>query len=316
MGYLHSLGIDFGWGTTTCIQNLLEAIHVSTGLPWWGTIMATILLIRAAQFPFYCKLSSNAARMKEVTPLTKPMMEKMKVAQATGDSVQMMELRSEIQRVFKVAGVNRLWLLFPFTQIPIFYGFYKTLYAMAEIKVPGLASDGLGWIQDWSVADPYLVLPAVASSLIGAQLMVGGESGANNLARSTKLAMAIGLPVLSFAVTHSWPAALGFYFAVSGTFGLLQALVLKQKWFREAWGLYPLSFEQTLNPLASRRPINIARPKAVAAAAPTKRQIGASGGFLDRLTGGSDDPNADWSLAKFTETVGVPAPPHVYILFR
>ncbi|KAF8250639.1 hypothetical protein K440DRAFT_639149 [Wilcoxina mikolae CBS 423.85] len=305
MGYLHSLGIDFGWGTSTMIQTLLESIHVYGGLPWWGAIMASVLLVRTIQFPFYCKMSSNTARMKEANPLLAPITKQLQAAQKRSDTAEMLRQRQEMQNMLKIAGVDRRWLLFPITQIPIFYGFYKTLREMSELKVPALTTDGLGWFTDLSVADPTYILPAAASALVGLQIYFGGESGATSMAKSVKTALTLGLPVITFTVASGWPAALAFYLLTSTTFGVLQTALLKNEKFREAYGLYPMTEAGSQNPLPIKggiNALNIASPGKTIDVTPKKKQIGAAGGFLDQLTGGKDEEGSVFSLKKFKET--------------
>ena len=319
MGYLKSLGIDFGFGTTTVVQSLLESVHVFSGMPWWASIMATVLLVRVVQFPGYCKMSSTAARMKEVQPVLNPLMTKMKLAQKRGDMQEIMQHRQEMQRILGVAGVNRWWLGFPFAQIPVFYGFYKILYNMAEIPVPALTTGGLAWFADLSVADPTHLLPLAASGLIGLQIAFGGEAGATTIAKSVKTAMMIGLPMISFAVAWSWPTALGFYIFVNSGFGVAQTFLLKNASFRKWWGMYPMPVTETPNPLSA---LNIVRPgikdsKNIIDMTPKKKQIGGVGSLLDKLTGEKDEEGDQWSIKKMKETVRpLPPPFHLSWLTR
>jgi len=287
------------------MQSLLESAHVFGGLPWWGAIIASVVMVRSLQFPFYCKMSSNAARMKEVNPLMAPIMARMKAAQVRGDTMEVMQGRQEMSQMFKTAGVNRLWLFFPFSQIPIFYGFYRSLRGMAELPVPSFTTDGIAWFQDLSLADPTYLMPATTAGLIALQIGVGGEAGTNSMARSMKTGLMIALPMVSFAVAFSWPAALVFYLLCNTTFGVLQSLLLRNSTFREKMGLYPLSVAASQNPLAVNKPINALN--IASGAFPDKpietprKQIGGTGSFLDKLTGGGDEAGSKWSIQSWKD---------------
>jgi YidC/Oxa1 family membrane protein insertase len=176
-GFLSELGIDNGFGPTSLIESLMENIHVYTGLPWWGTIVATTVVIRTLQFPFYCKLSDTAARLRELTPFTAPIEKKMMEEQRRGNLAGMMTAKQEMAHIYKTAKVNRLWLAFPITQIPIFFGFYNGLRGMAEFPVPGMLTGGFGWIKDLTVMDPYFLMPALSSASLAAQFWVSGLQG-------------------------------------------------------------------------------------------------------------------------------------------
>lgn len=313
MGYLRSLGIDFGWGTTNIIQTLFEGIHVYTGLPWWGTILTSVVLIRLAQFPGYCQMSSTAARMKEIQPIVAPVLGKMKAAQGRNNMQEMMKYRNEMMQMYQISGINRGWLIFPFTQIPVFYGFYKILRAMADVPVPALLDGGMAWFTDLSVADPTLIIPTTASLLIGFQIYKGGEAGGTTMAKSMKNAMTIGLPLVSFAFTYSWPAALGFYIMCNSAIGVAQTFILRNETVRERLGLYPMALEGTKNPLAPKTPsryntLNIVRPtvdesKVIDA---TPKQIGGPGSWLDKITSGKGEKG--WDVLNMKETVQINPP--------
>lgn len=92
--------------------------------------------------------------------------------QRRGNLAGMMAEKQELARVYKTAKVNRLWLAFPITQIPIFFGFYNGLRGMAEFPVPGMMTGGFGWIQDLTVMDPYFILPALSSAALAGQFYV------------------------------------------------------------------------------------------------------------------------------------------------
>ncbi|KAH0606208.1 uncharacterized protein H6S33_003869 [Morchella sextelata] len=298
IGYLQSLGLDYGWGPTTCIQYLLEHIHVWSDTPWWASIMLTVAFIRVAQFPFYLRMSDTTARMKELNPQVVALTKKMREAQARGDTVAMVMGRQKVSALYKAAGVNRLWIGFPITQLPLFYGFYKNLYGMAELKVPGLVEGGKWWFHDLTVCDPYYILPLVSSLSMGLQIYLGGDAGASMQTRRMKQGMVLILPLFSFLFVNSWPAALTLYFFTNSVLGLAQALALRNVWLREKLGLYPLN-PTTPNPLAQGpkeglNALNIAtKPGKVIDVVGTvpaqkeKKQIGGKGGFLDKITGGS-----------------------------
>jgi hypothetical protein len=120
--------------------------------------------------------------------------------------------------------------------------------------------------------------------------------------------MVIGIPIISFTVAYSWPAALVWYFFCNTAWGFIQALILKNAAFRKRFGLYPLNARQSQNPLArppgAASSLNIAQPKIIDVA-PTNKQIGAKGGLLDMITGGgADEKGSSWSLKNLTDGVG------------
>jgi YidC/Oxa1 family membrane protein insertase len=294
--------MDFGWGPSSMIQWLLEHVHVYTDTPWWASILISVLIVRGITFPFYCKMSDNSAMMKEVNPIIVPITKRMRACQMENDQMGMMAAKAELKDVLKRSGVNRLWLFFPFTQIPVFYGFYNNLRSMADVPVPEFVNGGIAWFTDLSTSDPFFALPLATAVMVSAQFAVGGEAGANSIAKSMKTVLMIVVPGVSFAFTHSWPVAIVFYIACSTAWGLMQALVLKWPRFRNRFNLYPLNPAQSVNPLGH---LNVAKatPAKVEPNPNAKKQWGAEGGFLDRLTGGQDQSGEGWSVKKWQAEV-------------
>lgn len=296
--------MDFGWGPSTMIQWLIEHVHVYTNTPWWASILISVLIIRGTMFPFYCKMSDNSAMMKEVTPLITPVTKRMRACQLENDQLGMMAAKAEMKDILARSGVNRMWLFFPFSQIPIFYGFYNNLRNMADLPVPEFVNGGIAWFTDLSMSDPYLALPLATAGMVSAQFALGGEGGANTMAKSMKTVLMIVVPGISFAFTHSWPAAIVFYIACSTGWGLMQAVVLKWTWFREKFNLYPLTPAQSVNPLAHLNVVHA--PKKGEVVNPNaSKQWGAEGGFLDKLTGGQD-AEGSWNIKKLQADVQPP----------
>ena len=163
IGYLHELGLNFGWGPTSCMQWYLEHVHIWSGTPWWASIVIATLVIRLVQLPGYLKLSDISGRMREVQPFATPIMNKLQSAYSQKNIIAAQAAKSELAAIYAKAGINRLWLVFPVAQIPVFLGFYKLLNAMAEVPVPGLLDGGILWITNLSVPDSSLALPLSCS---------------------------------------------------------------------------------------------------------------------------------------------------------
>jgi len=51
------------------MQNLLEAVHVTTGLPWWATVVGVAWAFRLSMLPFVLKAAGHTSRMNNIKPL-------------------------------------------------------------------------------------------------------------------------------------------------------------------------------------------------------------------------------------------------------
>lgn len=107
-----------------------------------------------------------------------------------------------------------------------------------------------------------------------------------------KSILGIVIPIVSFGVTYSWPAALTFYFLCSAVWGVAQTFGLRNAWLRKRLGLYPLNPAAAKNPLPMSNSVNAlniaSRPVPKKPLEAPRKQIGAKGGLLDRFTGAND----------------------------
>src|SRR5690554_1717301 len=142
------------------LETILEAVHVSTGLPWWATIAVTTVMIRTALVPFIVKLQGNTARLHNVKPQLERLTENMKLAKETNDSAALARFSAQTQELFKKNDCNPIKsLMLPLLQAPIMISFYLALRDMANLPVPQFREGGIGWFTDLTVADPTYILP-------------------------------------------------------------------------------------------------------------------------------------------------------------
>lgn len=174
IGYLHAIGLDYGWGPTSVMQWALEHVHVWTGLGWGGSIMVTAVLLRLVMFyPQVCSLQFNAVMQKmRLDPRSQ---EAMKLIQQ-GFQQRDVEMRQRGQYLNKMLkqeyGASNLGMLWSFMQIPFTFGLFRIVSGMTHVPVPSLETSGFLWFQDLTATDPYFVLPAVGTSLMIGSLAV------------------------------------------------------------------------------------------------------------------------------------------------
>lgn len=173
IGYLKSLGLDYGIGPTSLLEWVLEHIHVWGHLPWWSSIVATALLLRVAAFPLMLKSADAVAKMAAVQTVTAPIRERMKQAQLNRDTLAVQTAQQELMQVFRSVGINPFSAFLPVVvQIPFGYATFKLTRAMASLPVPGLENAGILWFTDLTVADPYFILPVAVAGILHIQARV------------------------------------------------------------------------------------------------------------------------------------------------
>jgi len=164
IGYLSELGLDFGWGPTSTMQWLLEHVHVYSGLPWWGSILATSLLLRLAMLKPLVVAQENSSKLsvlKQTEPGYDAAMKDVMAAAANQDQVAM-QVAKRLAKQYEVKhGVQKWKVALAFVQIPIGFAMFRLLRGMTHIPVPGLETGGLLWFTNLAVPDPYYILTAM-----------------------------------------------------------------------------------------------------------------------------------------------------------
>ena len=142
---------DYGWLTILAkpLYWLLDQLHTFLG-NWGWSIMALVLLLKAAFYWLNAKAYASMAKMKAVNPKITEMRERLK------DNPQQMQ--QEMMRIYREEKVNPMGGCFPImVQIPVFIALYWVLLSSVEMR----NAPWVMWIHDLSSPDPYFILPIV-----------------------------------------------------------------------------------------------------------------------------------------------------------
>jgi YidC/Oxa1 family membrane protein insertase len=145
---------DYGWLTILAkpLYWLLDKLHGFIQ-NWGWSIVALVILLKAAFYWLNAKAYASMAKMKAVNPKITEMRERLK------DNPQQMQ--QEMMRIYREEKVNPMGGCFPIMiQIPVFIALYWVLLSSVEMRnVPWIL-----WIQDLSSPDPYFILPLVMTA--------------------------------------------------------------------------------------------------------------------------------------------------------
>lgn len=220
---LESLGL--GASTPSgLVQTVLEAVHISTGLPWWATIALTTVVIRALLTPLVISAQKNSAIFANSMGEIQAVQQKIVEARQMKNVMAFAEHSAELNKLMIEKGYNPLKnILVPFAQMPIFVSFYFGIRGMVNAPVESLHQGGIAWFTDLTLADPYLVLPVITcgtlwltlrSATAGAPM---ADAAANALMKYMRL-----MPIIMFPFIMSFPSALVVYWASSNICSLIQ----------------------------------------------------------------------------------------------
>ncbi|MGY8904746.1 MAG: membrane protein insertase YidC [Burkholderiales bacterium] len=145
---------DYGWLTILAkpLYWLLDKVQGYVG-NWGWSIVALVVLLKAAFYWLNAQAYRSMAKMKGINPRVMEMRERLK------DKPQ--EMQQEMMRIYKEEKVNPLGGCFPILiQIPVFIALYWVLLSSVEMR----NAPWILWIKDLSSPDPYFLLPLLMAA--------------------------------------------------------------------------------------------------------------------------------------------------------
>lgn len=226
---LQSLGLA-GNSPPGLVQHLLEWLHVTVDIPWWGAIALGAITLRVILFPAMIYNRKVAINTRNHMPTIARLQAKIGDSRALGNNLEVARRTMELTEYMKRNDVKlRRMFFMPAIQVPLLFSVYLAIRRMSELPVESMKTGGLGWFTDLTVADPFYILPASTALSILLMFELGAESQkAKDLTHTMKWVMR-GVPVLVFIVTCKFASGIAFYWSVNNLISLISLGILKQK---------------------------------------------------------------------------------------
>ncbi len=191
---------------------LLNELHTLLG-NWGWSIVALVVLLKAAFFWLNAKAYASMAKMKAVSPKVTEMRARLK------DKPQ--EMQQEMMRIYREEKVNPMGGCFPIViQIPVFIALYWVLLSSVEMR----NAPWILWIKDLSTPDPWFILPA----LMAATSML--QTWLNPTPPDPMQAKLMWIMPLAFSVMFFFfPAGLVLYWVTNNALSIAQQWVINKR---------------------------------------------------------------------------------------
>jgi len=218
------------------IQNALQTIHLTYGLPWWATIATSTIFVRTSLLPLVRsqilasrKLSAAIPELTFLFQLLRNRLAELPLRQ----NVQRMEVLNTFMKGFRATlilhEVNLAEILFyPLVNFSVFVTF---VYSVRDMVIHGdsslnLDAGGLFWFTDLSDKDRTYLLPlaAIGISYGAIELALGRNLGKIALLLKDILQSML---LVSMSFVSSLPAWVFCYWLPSSLFGIAQTLALR-----------------------------------------------------------------------------------------
>ncbi|HYP82815.1 membrane protein insertase YidC [Variovorax sp.] len=191
---------------------LLNKLHTLLG-NWGWSIVALVVLLKAAFYWLNAKAYGSMAKMKAINPRIMEMRERLK------DKPQ--EMQQEMMRIYREEKVNPMGGCLPIViQIPVFIALYWVLLSSVEMR----HAPWIGWIHDLSAPDPWFILPVImtASSLV--------QTWLNPTPPDPMQARLMWIMPLAFSVMFIFfPAGLVLYWITNNILSIAQQWVINKR---------------------------------------------------------------------------------------
>eukprot|EP01083_Nonionella_stella_P065988 173414_1 len=157
------------------VQNGINLVHVTTGLPWWASMVSYIVVARLILLPLHHKSQLYAAISQKYSPVMQAMMNAAK-EKSRNDGSKMIEYMCRIKtwkekRNMNMSGSMK-WMA---PQVLIYGGFFVGVRSMGERYVEWTQGGALWWT-NLSVCDPTYCLAALAGgSMFGLITMMQNQ---------------------------------------------------------------------------------------------------------------------------------------------
>ena len=205
---------DYGWLTILAkpLYWLLDKLH-SILLNWGWSIVALVVLLKAAFYWLNAKAYASMAKMKAVNPRIVELRERLK------DNPQQMQ--QEMMRIYREEKVNPMGGCFPImVQIPVFIALYWVLLSSVEMRnVPWAL-----WIHDLSSPDPYYILPLVMTATTLLQTALNPQPPDPMQAK-----MMWFMPLIFSVMFFFFPAGLVLYWITNNVLSIAQQWVINTR---------------------------------------------------------------------------------------
>ena len=162
-----------GWSPAGIIRWSLELINVSTGMPWFWTILAGSALWRLFCVPWAIKGFQVSARLMPLQPQVQELQKAITKSKLSQNPLELQRAAQAMARFYKTHNVNPMAGLVSMVQLPVTFGLFFGVKALCDLPLEQLTYSGVAFLPDLTVSDPTMILPLAMFVLVNAQIRVG-----------------------------------------------------------------------------------------------------------------------------------------------
>ncbi|KAF8999851.1 hypothetical protein BDQ17DRAFT_1360548 [Cyathus striatus] len=213
------------FGPSGLIQWTLEAINVTTHMPWFYTIIAGSLFWKLVT------LYPNLAALRQTGRMS-----------ANQEEINRIKAGIELQNGMAIV-LNYRSSGQCFVQVPIALGIFFGVRDLTALPLAQMTVSGFPWVPDLTVADPTHILPMLFMASANYQIYLA-KTDASVATRPTAPHVMNAMHLLTILpgclAFSSWPSGLTLALTATSVFYTIQTLMFRMPAFRARFGLAPL----------------------------------------------------------------------------
>ena len=154
---------ELGWWPSDLMLQLLNDVHLTLDVPWWGAIALTTVAMRLLLSPLQVMSMKNLANIQRLKPEMDAIAARLHTS-GLSDETAKAEYAAQSKELYAVNECHPYRsLIMPVVQMPFAMALFFALKDMAE-TFPSVADGGALWFADLSTADASLYLPILSSA--------------------------------------------------------------------------------------------------------------------------------------------------------
>ena len=219
------------WLPVKAVQSLLDFVHLSTGLPWWLSIVVATLAVRGALLPLAIYQYRNGARMTIMRPEMTKIGDDFRRRMQTEGGVTIadrLQHKERMKALMLKYQCNPLYsLAMPLVLAPVFLSFFSAIRSMHDLH-PSFTAGGFGHVMDLSASDPYFILPVVnAVTMLIPMELLPDPNAMTEKDRARMKTVFRWVAALFVVLGQSMPSGLFVYWIASNIFTVFQQALLR-----------------------------------------------------------------------------------------
>ena len=171
-GDMAALGLA-GWSPAGLVRWSMELINVSTGMPWFWTIIVGSALWRLVCVPWAIRGFQISARLLPLQPQILELQKAIAKSRQSQNPLELQKAAQAMSRFYKTHNISPFAGLVSLVQLPITFGLFFGVQKMCNFPVEQLRDSGFALLPDLTLTDPTMVLPLVMFALVNTQIKVG-----------------------------------------------------------------------------------------------------------------------------------------------